>query len=1010
MSNSRSELLAYMQNNPSTSEWGAISIFSRARLNRLLEQQFVAGFDELSFLPPFNLRDVWLSPDRTVWMDLSSVVLSSPLLSFETASLDNSQATLTFWLISGNITTSSRVPGQSETLLSSYKLSEQQGFKLTMKINLALVVGEVDKRGRVTLDLKDGAMLNSNLAEQLQAQEAIGKAFDSIIQQLPRHKRVFELGTLDLKGYNPLTPTTFRIVTQAAPGAKLAKSVNYGDGGVLIFIALKGKPSPGYLPGEDSGFPYFIPDDQDSEGRDLYSAALVLSHDMIEYVEQDRLDLLNSLLFPGHNVFVESSRHKPHDLIVFGNIDPTLTTITLDPLFSVVQAGYKQQFTLTQAGKSFTHAPVDWNVYSINTTHGGGSISPEGLYSSVAPQDLGKETVRNIVTASYYDSSIGQNVQASALVIVAFEGITVSPQASVSYMNSVPLPISFSATTLGGGTLAWTLLEPDHGGSLEFFGNNAIYTPPVTLPDGDILAVQQVQVQDMKTGMKAQASVVLQKAMPTLNVSPAYSAGMSRSSEITFNVESNFPPEFMRWSIISGCGSIDQAGVFTAPEQIDCPISVVLCQWVMGDQVYADGYGIVQLSDFIAEKSWLKLANFKLTAPADQRSAFANGYQQIAVDVEIETEPVNGQDYPVTPEEMSSLTIVHNSGQELDYLPDGQDGIEGDDYYTWVVNSDQNRFNRYAPFLSSADEPADEGRSRITRRRVYVQTRALDPETFFAKFVDEYAMPHASNENSQSAPYTIELKPVTPQKFPVGNYQFTPRRVAGGGNNPPQQEDYDYFLTTTDYWMLEFVGTDGRSVRFMNCEFEDNQSTLQWESRRVNETMFSYTGYLFNDMNNDNDQNVINYDSRLAGVMPGKVLNGAIVAGQQVGEGQLMISLFRTDDVKYAQGKRSRLITPRLQLKLFEYEDDDRRLAGSAPVEVNVSDVFSLDGGDGKQWVLGLFGMEDAPPALNADARLLEAPLRLRMLDMNGNQHALSIGFPSIDIADSRNTLLINVI
>ncbi|KWS99202.1 hypothetical protein AO286_12295 [Pseudomonas syringae] len=999
-----------MQNNSSTSDWGAISIFGRARLNRLLEQQFVVGFDELSFLPPFNLSDVWLPPDRTVWMDLSNVVLSSPLLSFETASLDNSQATLTFWLISGNITTSSNVAGHPATLLSSYKLSEQQGFKLTMTINLALVVGEVDKRGRVTLDLKDGALLNSNLAEQSYAQQAIGKAFDSIIQVLPRHKRVFELGTLDLKGYNPLTPTTFRIVTQAAPGAKLAKSVNYGDGGVLIFIALKGKPSPGYLPGEGSGFPYFIPDDQDSEGRDLYSAALVLSHDMIEYVEQDRLDLLNSLLFPGHNVFVESSRHKPHDLIVFGNIDPTLTTITLDPLFSVVQAGYEQQFILTQAGKSFTHAPVDWNVYSINTTHGAGSIS-QGLYSSVAPQDLGKETVRNIVTASYYDSNIGQNVQASALVMVTFEGITVSPQASVSYMNSAPLPISFSATTLGGGALAWKLLEPDHGGSLEFFGNNAIYTPPVTLPDGDTLAVQQVQVEDVKTGMKAQASVVLQMATPTLDVSPAYSAGMSRSSEVTFNVKSTFPPEYMRWSMISGCGRIDQTGVFTAPEQIDCPISVVLCQLVIGDQVYADGYGIVQLSDFIAEKSWLRLANFKLTAPADQLTAFANGYQQIAVDVEIETEPVNGQDYPVTPEEMSTLTIVHNSsGQELDYLYVGEGGIEGNDYRTWVVNSDQNLFNRYAPFLNSADEPVDEGRSRITRRRVYVQTRALDPETFFAKFVDEYAMPHASNENSQSKPYTIELRPVTPQKFPVANYQFAPHRVAGGGKTPPQQADYDYFLTTTDYWLLEFVGTDGRSVRFVRCEFEDNQSTLQWESRRVNETMFSYTGYLFNDMNIDNDQNVINYDSRLAGVMPGKVLKSAIEPGQEIGEGQLMISLFRTDDVKYAQGKSSRVITPRLQLKLFEYEDEDRRLAGSAPVEVNINDVFSIDGRDGKQGVLGLFCVEDTPPAPNADARLLEAPLRLRMLDMNGNQHALSIGFPSIDIADSRNTLLINVI
>ncbi|KPX34650.1 MULTISPECIES: hypothetical protein [Pseudomonas syringae group] len=943
MSHSRDELLVSMQDRHSTSDWGAISIFGRARLNRLLEQQFVAGFDELSFLPPFNLSSIFLTEKEEEWMDIEAVILSQPLLSFETASLDNSQATLTMWFIAGTVTSFSALAGQPTLLTSSFKLSEQQGFKLVMTINLTVVVGEVDKRGRVTLDLKDGYEFTTNLSNQLNVQHRVGLAFRSVIQNLPRHKRVFELGMLDLKGYNPLTPTTFRILTQAAPGAKDAKSTNYGEGGVVIFIALRGKDSPGYLPGEGSGFPYFIPDDKDAAGQDLYSAALVLSYDMLQYVEQQRLDLLNSLLFPGQNVFVESSRHEPHDMIVFGNIDPTLTTVTLEPLFKVIQAGHTQQFQLVQSRTVFNNAPVTWSVYSINTTHSAGRISTSGLYRSVDPQNLGKETVRNIVTASYYDIVAGKTVQASALIAVVFEGMTVAPQSCFRSAERNANPVAFSASTLGGGELKWSLLGAEYG-KLDVTGNSAIYTPPETLPDGEVMAVQQIKVLDCDTDSSTLASVVLLATPPTLDVHPPFSAGISRSAEVQLSVTTT-SPEYIRWSIFSGGGGVTQEGLFSAPAQIESPLSVVRCEVIYGGTTWMTGYSIVQLSDFIAEKSWSSLGEFTLTALNDQRSAFANGYQQIAVNVQIETD---NQDYPVTLEEMSSLTIVYrDSGQELDYLPAGKDGIESDDHYTWVVNGAENRFNQYSPFLNTSDEPVNEARSSITRRRVYVQTRAKSAEVFFAKIVDQYAVPHVSNHKSQYAPYTIVLSPLEPPRFPVTNYRFAPQRVSGGGNNPPQQEDYDYFLTTTDYWTLEFVGTNGLFVRFVRCEFEDSQSTVQWESRRVNETMFSYTGYLFNDMAVEGDQGTVNYDERLAEVIPSTSLESNIAPGHGVGAGQLMICLFRVDNVKYNQG---------------------------------------------------------------STARLLEAPLKLRMLDENGNHHALSIGFPSIEVTDSRNTLLINVI
>lgn len=950
MSNSMRELVDSMRGKALTQGWGAISIFSRGRLNRLLEQQFVASFDEFSFLPPFSMDKVFLTDDETEWLDLRDIILSKPLLSFETASLDNAQATLKLGIMSGTVTVSAKPVGKPARLLSSFKISEQQGFSLVMTINLAMVVGEVDNRGRVTLDLRDSLQFSCNLADQLGAQNRIGKVFERFLKTLPRHKRVFELGTLDLQGYNPLTPTTFHILTQAAPGAKVKGATNEGDGGVVIFIALKGKPSPGSLPGEGSGFPYFIPDDQDPQGNDLYSAALVVSHDMLTYVEQDRLDLLNSLLFPGENVFVESSRHTPEDLIVFGNIDPTLTSITLDPLFKVIRAGAPLQYSVIQAGKRLKAANVTWSVRSINTNHSAGSISTAGLYTSVAAQQLGKETVRNVVTAHYNDPVSGGPRQASGLVSVAFEGVTVSPQSSINYMVKPSKPVELSAATLDGGMLEWTLLLPAYG-SLDANGNKATYTPPESLDTDKGFAVQRIQVKDMTTGLSAVASVLLLEVEQTLSIDPPYVTGLHRSVVTQFTV-SDYPDEYLRWSIASGDGTVSDSGLFTAPEQISSPTSVVRCELVIEETPLLSGYSTVQLSDFTGEKSWSTVASFELRAPSDEHRALANGFQQIAVDVQIETQPVDGVGYPVTEEEMSSLTIVHrDSGQALDYLPATLEGIEPEALYKWAASSEKNRFNGYGTGVGRhADKKTYEVRNGISRRRVYVHTRAPTAEIFHGRFIDAYFGEHNSNEKNDQAPYHIELIPVTVPEFIKENYSFKPKRVAGGGKNPPEQDDYDYFLNTTDYWAMEFVGTDARPVRFVRFEFEENQSTLQWESSRVYETMFSCTGYVFNDPTVVGSGKTMRYDKRLGAVMPGKLLSADIIAGESVGEGQLMISLIRLDDVKYV------------------------------------------------------------PKDSNSNVRLLEVPLKLRMLDKNGNSHHLSIGFPSMEVADSRNTLLITVL
>lgn len=957
MANSRDELLTLMAGGSVTYGWGAICVFNRARLNYLLQQQFVAGFNELSFLPAFSGR-VYLTEEKTAWADLDSIFLTKPLLSFETASLDNSRARLTLYVASGSYTLSQDAVGMPPVLLSSFKLSEQQGFTLTIDINLSLVFGQVDNRGRVVLDISDGLNFSCNLVNEEYGQKLIGKLLEERFKALPAHKRVFNLGMLDFNGYSPLTPTRFYIRTQAAPGAKNVKASNYGEGGVVVLIRVKGNTGDGVFPSESSGFPYLIPDDRDALGNDLYSASVVVSREFIQDVKPGSLTLLSSLLFPGENAFVEESRYSPYDLVAFGNIDPTLTSITLDPLFSVIKAGSDLRFNVVQAGKMINAIDVNWRVRSINTIQSAGDIV-QGVYKSVTQERLGRESVRNVVTASYTDPGTNIKHSASALVLVAYEGVAIAPLVSVSSPRGEPITLKVS--TVSGGVLRGSLLDPTLG-SLVFNVDTAIYTPPDTLPNN--AAVQRIQVQDTQTGETVQSTVLLIKTPPTLEVTPPYASGVSHSEEVqltnswgAFVNARKDHPGFLRillaagieeqWRIVSGEGNVNAAGLFTAPAHLTTPVSVVACDIVFEGISFYTGYSIIQLSDFAAEPSWDKLVNFKLTAPSGNTRAFANGYQQIAIDVEIETEPVNGKDYPLTEEELSSLTIVHRtSGQNLKYLNSGQEGIEADADGQWAVSNDANRFNRSDSVTQAVDEKSFEILNGISRRRVYVHTRAADPEIFNARFIAADFGQHNSNEKSNLPPYTIELVPLVVPSFTPAHYDFKPKRVAGGGKNPPGQDDYDYYPRTTDYWSLDYRGVDGRAVRFVRLELEGNQSVVQWESRFQNELMFTYTGYIFNDEKVKGDEKTMCYDERMSPVVTpyNHPLDYNIIATEVVGEGQLMIGLFRTDDIRY--------------------------------------------------W---------------SDSQL-EIPLLLKLLDKNGNFHRLSIGFAPMAVVDSRNTLLLAVL
>ncbi|MEN5036569.1 hypothetical protein [Pseudomonas sp. TWI929] len=494
---SRAEIVASMKGKSITLGWGAVSAFSRSRLNHLLDQQYLNRLHELRYLPPFN-GEVQAEGELGWKAQARMIEFGAPRLSFHTASMTDSKAMLTMNIIGGSLTTHNSL---SDSFQAQGDLTEAMGYYLELEVDLTLATGVVDRRGRVTLDLAKGARFNSNLLQGRAATE-LNQALSRWFARLPAHRTVFELGFIDYHGYTALAPQSFILRTQAAPGAAVRHAENHGDGAVLAFIRLAGNASDGQPPG--ANFPYLIPNDRNASGEDLYSATLVVASNLLEHVTPKRLEVLNSLLFPGQQVFAEVGRDTPEDLAVFGRIAPHNAMLTVFPATVTMRPGGTQQFELRDfEGAKLT--ATAWTALSVKShlAVGDGKITANGLYSAASAQDMGHETLTVVVTAEYKRGN--ETVRASARVLVTYEAIELAQRLET-------LPATLPSVALGGshasgGSLSWKLLAPELG-ALQASGAGALFTPSSVFRKPP-LALQQVQVEQ---GEQVRAGVLLLNA------------------------------------------------------------------------------------------------------------------------------------------------------------------------------------------------------------------------------------------------------------------------------------------------------------------------------------------------------------------------------------------------------------------------------------------------------------------------------------------------------------------
>ncbi|AJA14964.1 hypothetical protein ACF8FG_02105 [Pseudomonas sp. YQ_6] len=918
MSNPISYVLQRMDKRPITEGWGAVAAFSRARLNEVLLEQYKQRFSALSFVPLFN-ADVDHEDHIRTQSVLRGIEFGPPLLSFANASLENSTAQLTFPILAGVYRRQSPL---AENLQTRFIIDASMGYSLMMNVDLKLVTGEIDRRGRVTLDLAEASSFSCNLGgEDEHLNGLITAAMLDWFKRLPAHQGQFELGMIDFSGYSALSPVNFTILTQPAPGAKVLGADNYGDGAVLTFIQLRANTQPGQIP---KSFPYLIPDDLDEDGSELYSATIVVDKALLGHVSDDNLDVLASILFGTLHKFEERERHTPHDLAVFGSIVAVPPLYTIDSPTTTVPAGGSVKFTLRdQAGEEVQASQWYARSRQSHLAVGDGEIGPDGLYQAVGLEDIGHHSLTIFITAEL-DSDDGKEThRVTTQLIVQFEQVQIAPRVGVFAART---PIALSAA-MPGGNIEWSLLGDPRGQLAQTHGHRNSYTAEKAASRRQ-LTVQQVQATGSQQRM---STLVMLNGLQSMVIDPVRATGL-KPGEVVPLIERDpelLPDARRRWKLI-GPGTLDGEGNYIAPSGEEQGASVVTCELVENGVVLASGYSLLEFGEaqLVEEGTWIRLKSYTITVPGGTEQGakgelLRNGFQSLRLQVVIETEPVDGQYYKLTADERATIGLtIKQDKQEVASLPDHNNpsgGLDAADKRVWGIRRVANRFDLVYSQLAEALPARNE--EAITRQDLYLHTkaRAGQATTFYSMFLADAGGPYQSDDNSGNVGATIEITPKSPPVFGEQNYSWTRVRVEGstGLPNEPGDPAFDYNLVTQDYWILKLINSSFETIEFLARNASDphiSTSMIRWESENKNEVMFSFTGSIFRDSEakdaakwNSGEANSvpIDFDENLSKLMANREELKKTVFDDVFEQGTLVITNHRVMDFDYVGGENA---------------------------------------------------------------------------------------------------------
>ncbi|MEN5036570.1 hypothetical protein [Pseudomonas sp. TWI929] len=383
--------------------------------------------------------------------------------------------------------------------------------------------------------------------------------------------------------------------------------------------------------------------------------------------------------------------------------------------------------------------------------------------------------------------------------------------------------------------------------------------------------------------------------------------------QFTFAVDDFLPGATSAWRAL-GDGTVDAQGHYTAPA-ISSGIDAVVCDLEHDGVLFSGAYNTVQVSTLDEESKWNILDRFELSVPANRNTVYGNRYQQQQVDIVVETVPVDGKDYRLTPTEQASLMLVElKSNDDVHALSEASQGIENDWVYATRTTRNAFKLNGQPGFK---DSPHDRrlkspGSTIHATRYLHVNDPNAVSAKFYARFTKDGGGEFTSRDKDPTSG-TVQVNVASLPTYQREQYSIERRRVKGKEPNDDGRpgDEYNLEYSSRDYWRFRCLNADFLTAQITNMKADGsikkkaNVSMIRWESEHPNEIMASYTGFIFHDRlekqeANTQPERVIEFDEDLNKVFSdttevwgGEVVHSAFSSGMAV------ICNDRKDDVAY---------------------------------------------------------------------------------------------------------------
>ncbi|WP_426149487.1 hypothetical protein [Pseudomonas sp. DC3000-4b1] len=852
------DLTRYLQKNTVTLGWASVTVIElEAAATRLSELFRLRPMSHLTF-KPFDIPAFDTSPNETV--RFKGLRLGTPRLKpgVDTSGALPAGEMVLFIPLVGGVYSVTAVANSVEYLYEHTALAEHQGYGLSVRLPMSALRGWV-REGRVNWQwsLDDIKAVECNLG-------TVPASCQKVADKLLPYAR--EMGLLKSPVYTHSLPEG--VEGPLSPVGLLMSVTASGEGDDVyafnLFASSTLQPQEGSLPGP--GFPFMLPKKSAGQGYEANAGLYV-----------------KSVFSP----FLESA--------VPGATDALLSLITPAPLLDL-------------ASSKCVEDALD-NAYWAQLP------ALEPLPEAGQPRLAPAIATRLLGPAA---KPVGDEHEAAL-----FANTPVTFQA-----GGLVAPISWSLTTWAAEgqaqppeSVAELIPSPE--------GASATLQVAPNVEDGHFQL--RIQARDAQ-GETALADVILRPASLSARVTPPLAA-VDVDGNAFFEIFDILPNLQVLGGQAQGrAESTEEGFFFGAAGTAEEGAAVVLADSArsMAGQALAPsaryGLGVVDLTPPTRTRSrWTELDMFKLEASQGDR-VYANGRQQLEVTITVGTKAVNGRYVPLSQAEMNSLQlfIKDTSISPIEFLPPGEEEIRAEMGLNYAQTLEHNGAYRFYPggAATLTNPSADDGK---TTARLYLMTRTAGKLTLIARFTSDTGVVYSSNvvdaNNGE-----LSVRGVAPPTFTAGTYRFQPEVVGSPfpGTCVVNGSDVGNCLRSVTYWKLAYQDSSVTQVPFVRLMFDKNppgkaesqlfptQSLMRWESDRMAEVMFSYTGYAFAPSRVDGgkesafDPATMYYDPLLEWFMdhrdPASLDHGVKTAAgtpTRVDAGQLWIGLFRTDDTLY---------------------------------------------------------------------------------------------------------------